>query len=73
MQGALITFSESKAICPHCERKIPFDEIEPKFQKQDKPYFRMKCKCKRFVGVSTNIQGDFVAFNLKTKELQQRN
>lgn len=62
---AIIHVCESKAICPYCERPIPFDEIEKKYMKQDKPYIRIKCKCKRFIGVTADMCGDFVAFELK--------
>lgn len=69
----LITLAESKAICPHCERKIPFEEMEDKYHKQDNHTIRMKCKCKRFIGITTDMRGDFIAFSLKTdngKELK---
>lgn len=61
----ILTLSESKAECPECERQIPFDEIEPKWMKQDNHYIRMKCKCKRFIGITTDMRGDFIAFSLK--------
>lgn len=57
---------ESKAVCPHCSRVIPFDEIEPKWMKErGSTYMRMKCLCKRFIGITCDITGDFVAFDLK--------
>lgn len=62
--NGILTLNESKAECPHCERKIPFDEIEEKWMKQDKHYMRMKCKCKRFIGITSDIKGDFVAYEL---------
>ena len=62
--NGILTLNESKAVCPHCERQIPFDEIESKWMKQDKHYIRMKCKCKRFIGITSNIMGDFVAYKL---------
>ncbi len=64
VSNGIITLAESKAICPHCERKIPFDEIEDKFTKQPKHYMRMKCKCKRFIGITSSMRGDFVAYKL---------
>jgi len=66
MDGAIVTLAESKANCPHCERHIPFDEMEVKFDKQEKNTIRMLCKCRRFIGVTTDYRGDFVAFNLKS-------
>jgi len=66
MANAIITLAESKAECPYCERHIPFEEMDDKFQKQDSGIMRMKCKCKRFIGVTTDMRGDFVAFSLKS-------
>ena len=60
--NGILTLNESKAECPHCGRKIPFDEIEDKWMKQEKHYMRMKCKCKRFIGITSDIKGDFVAY-----------
>lgn len=65
--NGIIHLSESKAICPECERKIPFEEIEEKFMKQDKHDIRIKCKCKRFIGITQNIRGDYVAYDLNYK------
>jgi len=62
--NGIITLAESKAVCPHCERHIPFDEIENKYMKADKDPIRIKCKCKRFIGVAMTWIGDFVAFEL---------
>lgn len=62
--NGILTMSESKAKCPHCERVIPIDEIEDKFQKQEKHFIRMKCKCKRFIGITSNYMGNFVAYEL---------
>jgi hypothetical protein len=64
MAGAIVTLAESKAVCPHCERHIPFEEMEEKYSKQENPLIRMKCKCNRFIGVTTDMRGDFVAFAL---------
>ena len=59
-----MTLAESKAVCPHCERHIQFEEIESKYMKADKDPIRIKCKCKRFIGVTMTWIGDFVAFEL---------
>lgn len=63
--GGIMTLSESKAICPHCERHIPFDELENKWHKQNNHTMRVKCKCKRFIGITMDMKGDFLAFSLK--------
>ena len=57
---------ESKAICPKCERKIPLGEIEDEFIKQDKLSIRIKCKCKQFIGITQDIRGDFIAYELSS-------
>lgn len=62
MAGATIHLSESMATCPHCERYIPMDEIEPKFRNQSRHYFNMKCLCNRIIGIAQNFRGDFVAY-----------
>jgi len=67
IQDGILTLAESKAICPHCDRSIPFDEIESKYNKTDKAYMRFKCKCKRTIIITMNILGDFVALELKQK------
>lgn len=64
LRDGIITFNESKAECPHCERDIPFEEIEPKYMKQSKDYIRMKCKCKRYIGITTDMKGDYRAYEL---------
>lgn len=63
----ILHLPESKAVCPHCEMKIPFDEIDDKWIKQDNHFMRMKCKCKKFIGVTMDMRGDFIAFDLKPK------
>jgi hypothetical protein len=65
MGGAFVTIAESKAECPHCERHIPFEEMEAKYWKQKNHTIRMKCKCKRFIGITMDMRGDFIAFSLK--------
>ncbi len=65
--AAIITLVESKAVCPHCERLIPFAEIESKWMKGN-GHIKIKCKCNRFVGITSDIQGDFKAYELKNKQ-----
>ncbi len=66
--NGIMTLNESKAQCPYCDRKIPFDWIESKWARQDSSHIRMKCKCKKYIGITQNIMGDFVAYELKTKQ-----
>ena len=62
--NGIMHLAESKAICPKCERQIPIEEIEEKFMKQDKHSIKMKCRCKKFIGITQNIKGDYVAYEL---------
>jgi len=64
IRGGILTLNESMAICPHCERKISSEEIEEKFMKQDKSYMKMKCKCKRFIEITSDMRGDWHAYAL---------
>lgn len=66
--NGILTINESKAICPYCERKIPFEEIENKFWKSKNHYIRFKDKCKRFIGITQDIKGDFRAFELQNSK-----
>ena len=64
VKDGIIHLSESKAICPECERHIPFDEVGEKLRLSDKGLIRHKCKCKRFIGITSDFRGDIVAFSL---------
>jgi len=68
LNNGVIHLAESKAVCPHCERDIPFEELEYKYQKQNELTLRMKCKCKRFIGITMDYKGDYVAFELLPKK-----
>lgn len=63
--GGILTLNESKAKCPKCNKEIPFDKIESKWMKQDKHFMKMKCTCNKFIGITTDMRGDFIAFDLK--------
>lgn len=62
--GGTITLAESKAVCPHCETRTDFDKIEKRFATHNKTHFRMKCDCGKYVGITADCKGDFVAYNL---------
>lgn len=59
-----MTFNESKAVCPYCCNEVAFDKIEAKYKLKDKDYIRFKCECKRYIGITTNMKGDYVSFQL---------
>lgn len=63
--GGVLHMAESNAICPHCEHIFTVDILEPLFQKCKTYWFRKKCVCGRFVGITTDLKGDFVAYDLK--------
>ena len=64
VKDGLIHLSESKAFCPFCERFIPWDETGEKLKESPKWYIRHKCKCKRFIAITSDIKGDLRAFKL---------
>jgi len=64
IRNGAVNLAESKAVCPECGRQIPVEEIEEKFMNQDKHSIRMKCKCKRFIGITQNIRGDFIDYKV---------
>jgi len=63
--NATLTFAESKAFCPHCKTHLTADEIEKRYARQGKPHIRMRCKCGKYIGVTTNYMCDFIAYSLK--------
>jgi len=65
IKNGILHLAESKAICPLCKINIPFDKIENKYQKSSNDFIRMKCKCKKYIGITTNFEGDYIAFDLK--------
>ncbi len=65
IKNGIIHLAEVKpSKCPHCTRDIPFEEIEDKWMKQNNHTMNIKCKCKRTIGVTQSIVGDFVVFEL---------
>lgn len=67
MQIVNISFVQNKAVCPHCGANIPVAKIEPKFSKSANMEIRIKCSCKKQIGITTDIKGDFRAFKLGIK------
>lgn len=65
--NGILHISESKAECPYCTYKFEFEDFEKQWMKSNSSIIRKKCKCKRFVGVTQTIRGDFVAFELNKK------
>ncbi len=65
--NGIVHISESKAICPYCTNKIEWDEIEDRYMKSKDGHIRKKCKCKRFIGITTDITGDLIAYELNIK------
>lgn len=63
----IIHISESKAECPYCTYKFKYSSFEKQYDKSEDGHVRKKCKCGRFVGITMTIVGDFVAYELKSK------
>lgn len=66
--NGIIHISESKADCPHCSRHFEFKEFEDSWNKSD-GFIKKKCiGCKRFVGITMDIKGNFIAYELAPTE-----
>jgi hypothetical protein len=63
--GGIIHLAQSKAACPHCKNKFTVEQLEPGLYKSKDGFFRKKCSCGKFVGITTDITGDFVAYPLQ--------
>lgn len=68
IQNEIPRLSESKSICPKCDRNILFDKIEDKCVKQNNFIIKMKCKYNKHINITQNMKRDFVTFNLITIE-----
>lgn len=62
VKNGIVHMAESKAVCPFCEKKYTFDELEDKLMKSDKGIFTMTCKCKKRIGIAQDMKGDLVSF-----------
>lgn len=62
--GGTITLAESKAVCPHCEAHLPIEKVEKPFLKSAKSIARIKCYCRKLIGIQLDYRGDFRAFKL---------
>ena len=69
VNNGIVHINESKAICPHCTKGFKVEEFEDAWYKSKSPIIRKKCKgCKRFVGITTDMKGDFIAFELSSNK-----
>ncbi len=65
IKNGILHVCENNAICPYCEQKVP-NEWQDLYDEQNEIIIRKKCKyCKRFIGITSDIHGDLVAFDLK--------
>ena len=60
--GGILHLNESKAVCPHCGRSISFEEIDKQVKFDARGYGTLACKCKRRIGITQDMMGDYVAF-----------
>lgn len=67
LKNGFLTMSESKAVCPHCNKLIPLDldAVCERLEKSKRMYIRKRCECNKFVGLTSDYRGDLVAFPLK--------
>ncbi len=61
--GGHLSLVISKAECPYCERHIPLEEYEENWHNGNRMTIKMKCKCKRFIGIAST-HNSFVAYEL---------
>lgn len=62
--------SESKANCVYCQTLAEFEDFEKKWDKSD-GFIKYRCKeCRRYFGITQDITGDFVSYNLHPLEGQ---
>lgn len=65
--NGIICLADTRDVkCPKCGRGIPYEEIEEKWMKakNNNGFIRIKDKCKRFIGITMNYKGAFVAYEL---------
>lgn len=67
LNNGIIHLAESKAVCPFCDRLIPFDEVDDKLHASKDGHIRHKCECKRFIGITSDFRGDIRAYKLNDK------
>jgi len=71
--NGILHIAESLVGCPQCTRHIGIDEVDEKLERSKKGYIRHKCKgCKRFIGITSDIKGDIVTYELTTRTLKTR-
>lgn len=63
-----ISFMNTEFTCPYCEKK--YSDADDKYvnrcNKNKKGYTKIKCECKDTFGMTYNIRGEAVGFELET-------
>lgn len=64
--GIISTFN-TVVKCPQCEQEFDAIEYDEKLNDAKRSYIKIKCPhCKRFVGLTSGMLGDFIVFELST-------
>ncbi len=61
--NGILHIAESKALCPACKAPQPIEALEPKWLKAKGFSMRHKCTCGKFMHITCNYKGDFVAYD----------
>ena len=61
-KNGLIGFADTNCYCMHCERKVKLEELEAAVDRSKNGFGIFLCKCKRRIGVTVDIKGDYVVF-----------
>lgn len=66
VKGGVLHLGECLVECPHCMKHVPCDGFLDAWYKSKELSVRKKCKgCKRFFGITSKINGDFIAYALE--------
>lgn len=67
IQNGFIDFAKTDFICPHCFKK--YDDLDNKYldrcNKNKSGYTTIKCECEMTFGMTYDIMGEAVSFELK--------
>lgn len=68
IKNGFLSLAESKAVCPKCYAKVPFETLEDKWHKAPNRhimYHTCPSPCNYKMGIAVDLKGDFVSFQTK--------
>ena len=66
IKNGIVYLVESLASCPYCGNHVEINDVFDKYCKSHKQTVKHKCKkCKRFMGITQDIKGNIISFELK--------